>query len=282
MSFAEYEENTYDQFKVMMGEIRRFGDKYKSFTTNKTYQNLLGQTATGLIKDAAARTEKLTSEEIKKHLYAQELFAAFVMYFCVDKIRKQPKTFDKTLAGDTVSSVYQRILTRVRKDLETTGESLYVRNLIKNSADHEMKSLLGKDALGGIRQIPKEDKPIVKSGFKEIEKPDKNGKIPDKFSKIVATGAWGDLLRYYKYKALEKALVAAVRSKEISQKELDVLCYSFGLGDGYCKEDGNRYSNNEIAGIFNISASAISQSRKKALKKLFNFINSSEWRDALQ
>ena len=207
-----YEENDYDQFKVMMREISRFGDKYKSFTTKKTYYKLLGQTATGLIKDAAARTEKLTSfEEIRKHVYAQDVFAAFVMYFCVDKIQNKYKNrgVDITLASDAVSSVYKRMLTRIRKDLETTGESLYVRNLIKNSADNEMKSLLRKDTLKGIVGVPESEKGTVRSGFNEPEKPDKNGKIPDKFGKFAANGAWGNLQHYYKLKALEKCLVAA-------------------------------------------------------------------------
>ena len=272
----------YDQLKPMLREIQRFGDRYQSFSTNKAYTNLLEKTASGLIRDVAADTQQLNAEEIRQHRYSKEVFAAFVMFFCAKKVQQAAarRKTDAALAGDVVYTVYGRILNRIKRDLESEGECRYVRNLIKCSAGHALSDLLRKEEIRGISGIPDEKKPTVISGFNENAKNKDDEKIPDKFERIAAVGGFVELECFQKSTYVQRALIEALKSEILSRRELDSLCYHFGIGDGYRKKDGSRYSNNEVAEKFGVSASRVTTIRSDAIKHFRKFIlNNPQWKE---
>ena len=248
-----------DCFEMMIREISRFKDQYHSFTTDKTYTDLLGKTASGLLKDAAAETAELSLEQRKKHEYSLNVFSAFCMYFCVTKIEAYfGEKIARSLAGDAVNTVYERILKRIRRDLEKTGESHFVRNLIKRSAVNAMKDILEKNNSGST------------VGFDEseyAENDDEFDEIDDELAEELTDGILGTIQQSERLTALERAINKAAKEKILTKKELLAICHFFGYGNGFKK-----LSNHAIAQKLGCSDAQASRLRKNACIKLYHFL----------
>ena len=249
----------YDGFKLMVREIFRFNDEYRSFTTDKTYTNLIGQTASGLLKDAAAKTAQLSADKAKQHLYAQNVFAAFCMHFCVTTIRARFRDIDLTRAGDVVSTVYKRILARIRRDLEEKGESRYVRNLIRRSSYNAMLDLFDR-----------EDRDPNIDDWRSKDSKDTNEMLDDIPANVLdemfseAAEAMGKERRL---NILVRALAQAGKKGVLSKDELFAICSYFGVGDGYKK-----LKNKEIAKKLGCSDSRVTKLRENGLENLRQYI----------
>ena len=252
----ERDDDVYDGFRVMVGNNARFLEQYHSFTTDKTYTDLLGRTASGLLRDAAAKTAELPSDLKKKHKDAQEVFAAFCMYFCLEKIRRSFKETDPSLAGDTVTPVYLKILKRIRRDLEEKGECSYVRNLVRISADHAMLDILRTEkryvSLADLAGDTAED---------EYEK------LPPDILADLIDGTNKAIRESERAAAMQRAIAAAAKKKILTRNELLVVCHSFGYGNGFKK-----LKNLEIAKKLGRSDGTVSKIRKTALRKLRDFL----------
>lgn len=255
MSRKKTDENYdgYDSFKIMIGQISRFKDQYHSFTTDKTYTDLLGKTASGLLKDAAAETAKLTWEQRKQHEYSLNVFSAFCMYFCLTKIKDRfGSNIANSCGGDAVSTVYGRVLKHIKKDLEQTGESRYVRNLIRHSASNAMKDILKKDdRYVGIEEGCEDD-------FE---------KLPGRIFMALIDGAECTMHDFEKLTTLERAIAKAAKQKVLTKDELRTICHYFGYGNGFKK-----LGNHEIAQILGCSDPQATRLRQKALEKIYHFL----------
>lgn len=239
----------YDPFRRMMNEISRFKDQYTSFTTNKVYTDLLGKTASGLLKDVAASTSKLSYKEREHHEYSLEVFAAFCMYFCVTKLRESNfRNMDPDRIQDTVSTVYDRMLKRIKNDLQNGGECHFVRNLIKGSAVNAMIDIYRKEG----RYVPLPEPGDDFSGS-DLER--------------LLAGGMETIRRVERLDALEMALAEAAHEGIISRDELASICHFYGFGDGF-----KRLSNMEIAAKLGISEGRASTMRKDAINRLRDFI----------
>ena len=243
----------YDSFRIMISQISRFKDKYHSFTTNKIYTDLLGKTASGLLKDVAAKTAELSLEQRKQHEYSLNVFSSFCTYFCLTKIEdRYGSNIAHSRGGDVVSTVYGRILKRIRMDLEKTGESRFVRNLIKRSAVNAMKDILEKDN----RYI----------GIEE-EYEDDVEKLSGKTFQSLIDGTECAMHNFEKLTALERAIAKAAKQKVLTKDELRTICHYFGYGNGF-----EKLSNHEIAQKLGCSDAQATRLRQNALKKMFRFL----------
>lgn len=243
----------YDSFQIMISQISHFKDRYHSFTTGKTYMNLLGQTASGLLKDAAAKTAELSLEQRKQHEYSLNVFAAFCMYFCLTKIRDHyGKNVAYSRGGDVVNTVYRKVLKHIREDLETNGESRNVRNLIKRSAVNAMKDIFEK----GERYV----------GIGEGSDDD-FGKLSEQLIDDLLAGMESVRHDFERMEALERAIYKASKQKVLTKDELRVICHFYGYGNGF-----EKLSNHEIAQKLGCSDGAATKLRKKALEKLYLFL----------
>ena len=246
----------YDSFRIMLQAMSNFKEEYHSFTTNKTYTDLLGKTASGLLKDVAKDTMELSYEDREQHKYSKEVFAAFCMHFCAKEIMEKFKSRKaKNLAGDVVYTVYERILKRIKRDLEKKGECSFVRNLIMCSADNVMKDLLKK----GDRYLQ-----LADESDKDFEE------VPYRVRVTLVDKAFEAMRNNEKLTAVEQALSQVYKCNILSKDELFSICSFFGLGDGFKK-----LSNHEIAQILKCSDSVASKRRTEAIRKLRDFINNS-------
>lgn len=248
----------YDGFQMMVNEISRFNDQYRSFTTGKIYTDLLGKTASGLLKDAAAETGSLSAQDIKQHKYSLEVFAAFCMYFCLTQIKSSFRNVDLNLAQDAVCTVYGRILKRIKRDLEEKGECRFVRNLIKCSAINAMLDLIREES----RYVP------ARFDDEAPEKPDKElGSVPQEIWITLGDGAADAMEKQRKLATLTLALAQAKEKGILTQKELQAVCHYFEFGDGFKK-----LSNHEIALKLGCSDPHATELRKNGLRKLYDYI----------
>lgn len=246
----------YDSFRIMLQAMSNFKEEYHSFTTNKTYTDLLGKTASGLLKDVAKDTMELSYEDREQHKYSKEVFAAFCMHFCAKEIMEKFKSRKaKNLAGDAVYTVYERILRRIKRDLETKGESSYVRNLIMCSTNNVMKDLFKKE-------------------YKYVQLADESDKdfeeVPYRVRVTLVDNAFEAMRNIEKLTAVEQTLLQVYERNIISKEDLFSICSYYGLGDGFKK-----LSNHEIAQIFKCSDSVASRRRAEAIRKLRDFIKNS-------
>ena len=272
--------DTSSSFERMLIEISKFGNTYRSFSTNRTYTNLLGKTATGLLLDAAATTEVLPKEQRWRHKYSLEVFAAFCMYFCIKKITANFSSIDYDLAQDVVSVVYRKVLTRIKKDLEAGVECHFVRNLIKRSAQNAMIDILrreGKYVLvddlaeraSGTRtgdDGPEDD------GFPEAAARETGGDapeddVPESIAVELLCGTCSALKKERLLFIVESAIEETREKGILTDDDVENICCYYQFGDGF-----EKLSNNELAAKFDCKPPTVSQRRKKALQKLRDYI----------
>ena len=237
----------------MINEISRFKDRYHSFTTDKTYTDLLGKTASGLLKDAAAKTAELSLEQRKQHEYSLNVFSAFCMYFCLTKIRAHyGENIAHSCDEDVVTPLYGRILDRIRTDLETKGESLFVRKLIKRSGVNAVKDIFEKNK----KYVP------VGPGSEDDFAP-----VSKSILNILIDGAAAAMYDSERLAALERAIVQAKKQKVLTKDEVSIICHHSGFGNGFKK-----LSNHEIAQKLGCSDAQATKLRQAACRRLYHFL----------
>lgn len=250
-------------FYHMLHDISRFRYKYHSFITDRTYTDLLGQTASGLLKDAAKKTEDISEKEEKRlHDHAKNVFAAFCAYFCAQKMQslmikyKMPSIEGR--AGDVTNTVYGKILARIKSDLEKYGECRYVRNLIKRSANNALIDIFRKEGI--YVPMPKD--------FEDEEK------VPNEIAETIIGGAWEAMQNKELADALNAAIKMAYESKVLSKDETKAICYYYGLGNGFSK-----LPNGEIAKKLHCTQGYATKIRQRGIARLAAFIkNKPEFR----
>lgn len=252
----EENKDTYDNFKAMLKNISLYTVQYRSFTTGKTYTNLLGKTATGLLKDVVAKTETLSEQEKKQHKYSLEVFALFCMYFCIKKITSGFQNADLTLCQDTVSRVYLKVLKHIKKDMEKDGESLFVRKLIQGSAKKCMFDLLEKE--GHYAGLDDGSSDEMDEELKAV---------PGVIRVVLVDGTLEAIKNEELRKALNAALDQADKKGILSKKELYAICHYYGFGEGFKK-----LSNHEIAVKLGCSDSQATKLRHDGIERLRKYI----------
>ena len=245
-------EPKYDDLQTMLREIGRFNDSYRSFTTGKEYTDLLGQTASGLLKDVAAKTEELTSEDKARHKVSLEVFAAFCMYFCADRIRNSRLEKKSDRAGDVVNTVYQRILKRVRKDLESGTPLHYVRVLIRCSAQNAMYDIIRDENRHSFSESCEEEAASMPRA---------------EICRALVDGAADAIRKHRELYLVERAIAKMAKRKLLTEEDIFSICSFYNLGDGF-----EKLGNQDIAKKFGISDAKASKLRKKAVEKLADFI----------
>ena len=246
----------YDNFKAMLKNVSLYTQQYRSFVTGKTYTNLLGKTATGLLKDIVAKTETLSEQEKKQHKYSLEVFSAFCTYFCIKKITSGFQNTDLTLGQDVVTNVYLKVLKHIKRDMETDGKSLFVRNLIERSAKNSM-----------FDQMEKNGRTIGIDDGSSDNTDDDLKDVPGTVRIELVDGTLDTIRNEEKRKSLNVALAQAYKNGILTKKELYAICHYYGFGEGFKK-----LSNHEIAVKFGCSDPHASRLRAEGLRKLQSYI----------
>ena len=247
---------TYDNFKAMLKNISLYTQQYRSFITGKTYTNLLGKTATGLLKDVVAKTETLSDQEKEQHKYSLEVFSAFCTYFCIKKITSCFENADLTLGQDAVSKVYLKVLKHIKNDMETDGKSLFVRNLIAGSAKKCMFDLFEKEG----RHVGLDDGSSDNTEDDPID-------VPGTVRVVLVDGTLETIRNEERRKAVNIALEQAYQKGILTKNELYAICHYYAFGEGFKK-----LSNHEIAVKFGCSDPQASKLRTEGIEKLHKYI----------
>ena len=239
-------------------ELSKFNDEYKSFITDKEYlvyikesdSQLIIDRASGLLRDAAATTTRLLREgkfdEVDQHRYAQSYLAALAMFYCYKRSSKK---------GDIFSDVYSNILETVKQALKDNEfEKLNLGELLRKKYNR----IINKQNYVNRKAAEK---------FASLTATDEDGKEYDVVADVLQGVGYG--INWHRFQNLINTLIfSAVDEKIIDEDEAQIICYSFGLGEGFDKT-----ANKDIAEKMGIDCtpSNITQRRKKALRQLEEF-----------
>ena len=255
-------------------ELSKFNDEYKSFITDKEYlvyikesdSQLIIERASGLLRDAAATTTRLLREgkfdEVDQHRYAQSYLASLAMFYCYKRSRN----------CDNLSNAYSNLLITVRQALQHNEfENLNLGELLRKSYN----KTIGKQNYDRKKDAMRYTPQIVKN---------KDGKECDIIEDILkGAGRYMNCQRLHSL--LNELLCDAVdayadnKKTGISEIEADIICYTYGFGQGYEKTP-----NEDIAAKLggDWTPSNTTQRREKALKRLMEYINTSGKREEFQ
>jgi len=156
------------------------------------------------------------------------------------------------------------VLNRIKSDLETKGECLFVRNLIRCSARNAM-----------FDQIEINNR-YVELDDGSSDDTDEDLKSISKAVRIVLVDGTADAIaQHERLTTTIKALAQAGKEGILSKKELYAICHFYGVGDGFKK-----LSNHEIAVKFKCSDPQASKLRDNGIKKMYRYIkDTSEFRE---
>ena len=247
---------------------RNICKQYHSFSTNRTYTNLLEETASGLLADVLAQT---TAENEKMHLYSLEVFAAFCMYTAACKLGCNDDICNDK-ADDILEKLYKRILNYLKRNnvqgvscthlCNTIGAT--ARNLRRDEIRKGMTQLVRYNQ-AGERIVTRVRRNISIDG--ELNRQmDEELATPAEWEEIVE-GGYKLLRDHERYHMLEQAILICRKKDIISEEALVNICYFFGIGDGY-----PRLKNMEIAKKLGKSEGYVSKQRNQALRKIDDFV----------
>ena len=259
--------------KNLQKELKKIGE-YKSLTTldengdKKVYDLIHDEKVTGLLRDVrtlATTTVKLSPEERRKKPFAMEAFAAYVMYYCAQKIARWSKDPDKVLEvmneprENGGKSLYEKMLDWVKNDFKTGNLKIF-KTMVKTAADQRQIDLYRMKC--AAKRKPKDGfAPVT------IEREDGTEEESSDFA-IVCIKEAADAVRSLESKEIiETALGDCSRKKLLTDEQLEILCCSYGLGDGF-----EKMKKQDIAAKLGKSNSYISGQLKKTFKILREYI----------
>jgi hypothetical protein len=255
----------------LQNELKKIG-KYKALTTldengDKKVYNLIGdKEVTGLLRDVrtlATTTVKLSPEERRKKPFAMEAFAAYVMYYCAKKISYWSNDPDKVLevmnkpAGE--KSLYVKMLDWVKNDFKT-GNLQEFRAIVTTAADRRQKDLY--DMERAAKRKPE-------GGYASMTIEREDGTVedsPDLAIKCIKEAA-AAVRSLERKEIIETALEDCSRKKLLTDEQLEIICCSYGLGDGF-----EEMKKQDIAAKLGKSNSYISVQLKKSFEILRKYI----------
>ena len=192
-----------------------------------------------------------------------DAFAAYVMYYCAQKVSFWSKDPDKVLevmnkpAGG--KSLYEKMLNWVKNDFETNKLENF-KTMVTTAADQRRKDLYDMEC--AAKRKPK-------GGYVPMTIEREDGTVeesPDLYIKCIEEAA--DAVRSLESKEIiETALGDCSRKKLLTDEELEIFCCSYGLGDGF-----EEMKKQDIAAKLDKSNSYISQQLKKTFKILRKYI----------
>ena len=273
--------NDKQELHNLLEDLKRYR-KYESFTRtpghpdgHAVYDDIFEKTASGLIYDAVAKTSQLNMAERAKHKYAQEVFAAFCMHYCVLALSDPSKYCN--VGKDIVMEVSEMIIRKLMK---------YLMGRLQKG---EPITFLRKSVISWARQVNIE---IFKRDHrKDQETGIWHPKLGERHS-LEADVEYEDgsrdetnrlVVEFIMQKAEEQMrkekLIADMgdlleecrREHMLSAEEVEIICYSFGLGDGY-----ETLNQNEIAKELGRNASYVSRHLSSALERMAEVINTND------
>ena len=203
--------------RYLISQLNRF-KRYRSFTTfdddgqRSEYILNMPDTATGLLRDVVATTRRLSAEQKREKKFALEAFAAYCMHILATKCAKMP-------LDDIMAKVYFEALEWLKKYFDKPGRVSFHAFLI-NRAKCRYRDILRK---GGIT-VPLE--------AEQGREGDDSGLDPEVVKKILEEAARA-MVTETRIGAVNYAIELCRRKGELSQEDVDILCYKYGLGDGY-------------------------------------------------
>ena len=225
--------------RYLISQLNRF-KRYRSFTTfdddgqRREYILNMPETATGLLRDVVATTTRLTAEQKREKKFALEAFAAYCMHILATKCAKMP-------LDDVMFQVYEEALKWLKKHFNDPNRVSFHAFLI-NRAKWRYRDILrkGRITITEIDEATGEKKKVKVSREVSLEIAGNDGEDsktdavpnPEVIDDILTTGA-DALVTETRIAAVNYAIELCRRKGELSQEDVDILCYKFGLGDGY-------------------------------------------------
>ena len=258
--------------------------KYESFSNTPNhpnghvkYDDLMARsakTASGLLYDAVATTARLSLEERRKHKYAQEVFAAFCLHYCVVALSNPVRyCFVGTdIAMEVSEKVFRYIMGFLKRKIDAGVPIVNLRRLLihlahKKSFDSLIKAYL-KDPESG-KWSPKIDLAPIEEMDDE-----KREYVVSTVVKHIMQKAREQMRKEDLIADLGAAIDECYGKKILTREDVIIICHSFGLGEGY-----EHLTQSEIAkklGRSETDSCYVSRHLKSALEKLRIFILQTE------
>ena len=209
--------------------------KYSSFTTlddegqRKRYDLAMSKTATGLLRDFAATTSRLTAELKKEKEYTVEVFAAYCMHILATKWAKWDwKEFNDHAAVEAMGKACMYTAKWLKEDFDENKLKGFKGVLIWN-AENRSTDIFRKNAIRikGIneRTGKKETQYIPRFESLVKEAPDGEEYLhPEVLDSILATAARAMATDASKA-TVDEALVGCLRNKTLTQEQAKILCW---------------------------------------------------------
>ena len=138
--------------------MKRLGGyrQYKSFSSTVNhpqghfYDDIMApaaKTASGLIRDAVAATSSLGIAERRKHKYAQEVYAAFCMQYCIVALSDPSKycNVDDAIALEVTVKIYQNTLAYLKRRIDNGEPIANLRRCLINWARKKYNTIFVRE-----------------------------------------------------------------------------------------------------------------------------------------
>ena len=240
--------------------------KYESFSSTPNhpqggvYNDIMdaaAKTASGLIYDAVATTARLDSADRRKHKYAQDVFAAFCLHHCIVALSNPLKYryVDSDIALMVAERTYTSVINFLKKRLDEGKTITSVRRCLISWARKKSLAFIPKTPVDG------ETVPL------EVENEDAQIQMRTEVVEYIMQKASENMDKEDLIADLDDLLDECRSLKILTREDIDIICYSFGFGDGY--EPLNTLG---IAKKIGHDSRYVKKHLEEALKRLRQFI----------
>lgn len=258
---SEYRERTFF-LKQAENQLRLFR-KYHSITDSKKIYDLMGKTASGLLRDIAASTKAMTLEQRrKKETMTRDVFVAYIGYFCAQAVYslKQRTKLSESAGQDLFTDVWYKVYTEMLKWVKK-----YFNHEEKDKKLRFFRKQVFNRAYERVIDIKRSE--VINTGLKKYD-PEAGKKVPvyarfcpfeikdvESGEELLPREVEGYILRrareIYELDELRSMFIYALETccagNRITREDHDIVCLYFGIGDGY----DDPMSIKEIAGEIN-------------------------------